>query len=88
MTGAEFSWVTAAIVFIVYVVFDILYALYVLCVSRRQSVAAAGISSVLYSLGAVGVMNYMNNAWYLVPLGIGAFVGTYIAVRYMGDWHK
>lgn len=84
----EFSWVTAALVFVVYIVFDILYALYVLCVSRKQPVAAAGVSSVLYSLGAYGVMNYTHNIWYLIPLACGAFVGTYIAVKYMGNWHE
>jgi hypothetical protein len=84
----DFNWATAATVFVVYVFFDILYALYVICVSRRQAVAASVISSVLYSLGAYGVMNYLHNALYLIPLAIGAFLGTYIAVRYMGDWHK
>lgn len=83
----EFSWTTAATVFVVYVVFDILYALYVLCVSRKQAVAASAISSVLYSLGAYGVMSYLHNPWYIVPLACGAFIGTYVAVRYMGDLH-
>ena len=84
---SDFSWLTAATVFVVYVVFDILYALYVLCVSRKQAFAASAISSVLYSLGAYGVMSYLHNPWYIVPLAFGAFLGTYIAVRYMGDWH-
>lgn len=83
----EFSWLTALTVFMVYVLFDILYALYVICVSNRQAVAASAISSVLYSLGAYGVMNYLHNAWYLIPLAFGAFIGTYVAVRYMGDWN-
>jgi len=84
----EFSWLTALTVFVVYVFFDILYALYVICVSKRQAVAASAISSVLYSLGAYGVMNYLHNTWYLIPLALGAFIGTYVAVKYMGDWHK
>lgn len=83
----NFSWATAATVFVVYVFFDILYALYVICVSRKQALAASAISSVLYSLGAYGVMNYLDNPWYLLPLACGAFIGTYIAVRYM-DWEK
>lgn len=84
----DFSWSTAALVFGVYVVFDILYALYVLCVSRKQAVAASAISSVLYSLGAYGVMTYLHNPWYILPLACGAFLGTYIAVKYLGDLHK
>lgn len=84
---SDFSWTTAVTVFVVYVFFDILYALYVLCVSRKQAVSASLISSVLYSLGAYGVMSYLHNPWYLIPLACGAFIGTYVAVRYMGDWH-
>jgi uncharacterized protein YebE (UPF0316 family) len=83
MDVAPFSWVTAGTVFVVYVVFDILYAMYVLCVSRQQALAASGISAALYSLGAYGVMNYLHNVWYLIPLALGAFLGTYIAVKYM-----
>jgi len=82
---ADFSWTTAATVFVVYILFDILYALYVICVSRQQAFTASAVSSVLYSLGAYGVMNYTHNALYLIPLACGAFIGTYIAVKYMGN---
>lgn len=83
----DFNWTTALIVFVVYIFFDILYALYVICVSRQQAIAASAISAVLYSLGAYGVMNYLHNPLYLIPLAIGAFIGTYVAVKYMGNWH-
>lgn len=83
----EFNWYTAATVFVVYVFFDILYAMYVLCVSRQQALRASAISAALYSLGAYGVMSYLHNPWYLIPLACGAFIGTYIAVKYMGNWH-
>ena len=84
----DFNWWTALTVFIVYVLFDILYALYVIFVSQQRALAASFVSSVLYSLGAYGVMNYTHNALYLIPLGLGAFIGTYIAVVYLSDWHK
>lgn len=84
----DFNWLTALIVFVVYIVFDILYAVYVICVSRKQALAASFTGAMLYSLGAVGVMNYTNNILYLIPLSLGAFIGTYIAVKYLGDWHK
>lgn len=83
----EFNWWTALTVFVVYILFDILYALYVICVSRQQALAASLVSAVLYSLGAYGVMSYTHNMLYLIPLGLGAFIGTYIAVKYMGNWH-
>ena len=87
-TMHDFNWWTAFTVFIVYVLFDILYALYVICVSQKRALAASFVSSVLYSLGAYGVMNYTHNALYLIPLGLGAFLGTYIAVVYLSNWHK
>lgn len=84
----DFNWGTAAIVFVVYVVFDILYALYVTFVSQKRAIAASFTGSMLYSLGAVGVMSYTHNKLYIIPLSLGAFVGTYIAVKYMGNKHS
>jgi glycerol uptake facilitator-like aquaporin len=81
-TPAEFSWTTAAIIFVTYVVIDILYALYVICVSKRQPFNAALTSSFLYSLAAYGVISYSKNPAYIVPLAIGAFIGTYVVVKY------
>jgi uncharacterized protein YebE (UPF0316 family) len=82
----NFSWYTAGTVFVVYILFDILYALYVICVGRQDALAASAISAVLYSLGAYGVMNYTHNILYLIPLACGAFIGTYVAVKYMSKW--
>lgn len=79
----DFSWVRAVTVFVVYVLFDILYALYVICVSKQRPLAASGISAVMYSVGAYGVMSYLHNPLYLIPLAAGAFIGTYVAVKYM-----
>ena len=79
----DFSLVTAITVFLVYILFDILYALYVICVSQRQALRASLISSILYSIGAYGVMNYLENPWYIIPLACGAFIGTFIAIKYM-----
>jgi hypothetical protein len=77
----DFSWLTAMAVFATYVVIDVLYAMYVLSVGRRQPLRAAAISSLLYTLLAWGVLTYSANAIYLVPLAIGAFVGTYVTVK-------
>jgi hypothetical protein len=80
----DFSAVTAAIVFFTYIAVDVLYALYIMCVEARQPLAAAGISALLYSLMAYGVITYSHNPLYLVPLASGAFVGTYLTVRFHG----
>lgn len=82
---SDFDPWQALTVFVVYVLFDILYAFYVLCVSRKLPVTASTVSAALYSLGAYGVMSYMENPWYLIPLAIGAWVGTFVAIKYLGQ---
>lgn len=81
----DFSPLTAALVFLTYVAVDVLYALYVMAVGRGKPLAAACISSVLYSLLAFGVVTYSSNMLYLVPLASGAFLGTYLTVRFGPD---
>jgi hypothetical protein len=78
----DFSPITAAVIFVTYVAVDILYAAYIICVERRRAFAAAAISSVLYSLLAFGVITYSKNPIYLIPLASGAFIGTYLTVRW------
>jgi hypothetical protein len=78
----DFSPLTAGIIFLTYVAVDILYAAYIICVERRRAMAAAAISSLLYSLLAYGVITYSSNPLYLVPLAAGAFVGTYATVSF------
>jgi hypothetical protein len=79
----DFSWAVAAAVFIAYFLIDILYALYVIYVGKRAAFKAAVTSSVLYSLAAYGVITYSKNFIYIIPLAIGAFLGTYVVVKLM-----
>lgn len=78
----DFSPITAAVIFVTYVLVDILYAAYIIAVEKRRPLAAAAISSVLYSLLAFGVITYSKNPIYLIPLASGAFLGTYLTVRF------
>jgi hypothetical protein len=79
----DFNSVTALIVFATYVLIDILYAIYVIQVGKRNAMKAAFASSALYSLAAYGVITYSRNIVYVIPLAIGAFLGTYVVVKYM-----
>jgi uncharacterized membrane protein len=78
----DFSPVTAVLVFATYVVIDVLYAAYIIAVGDRRAVRAAALSSVIYGLLAYGVVTFSKNIMYLVPLAAGAFVGTYITVKW------
>jgi presenilin-like A22 family membrane protease len=78
----EFNYITACTVFLVYVIIDCLYAAYVISVSRGQALLAATCTSIIYSLLAFGVLSYSKNVWYIVPLASGAFLGTFITVKF------
>jgi hypothetical protein len=65
-----------------YVFIDVLYALYIIYVEKREPIKAALSTSLIYCLLAYGVISYSSNPLYLIPLASGAFLGTYLVVRY------
>ncbi len=81
----DFDPFVALCVFATYVLIDILYAAYILEVGRRRAFRAAALSSVIYGLLAYGILTYSHNPLYIVPLVLGAFLGTYITVRWNHD---
>jgi len=76
----DFSWIKAICIFFTYVVIDMLYAYYIICVEKRKALSAAVTTSFIYSLLAYGVVSYSQNIFYLIPLALGAFFGTFIMV--------
>jgi hypothetical protein len=82
MTLPDFDPVTAVTIFFVYVVIDMLYAWYIIAVNKRQPVIAAMMTSGIYTLAALGVMTYSRNPVYILPLATGAFLGTYLVVKF------
>jgi len=80
----NFDFTTACVVFFTYIIIDIVYALYVIYVEKRSSFAAGLCSAVIYTLGSYGVITFSKNPWYIIPLATGAFLGTYLTVR----WQK
>lgn len=78
----DFDPKTALMIFSVYVVIDMLYAWYIIAVSKKQPIIAAFTGSGIYTLAALGVMTYSKNPLYIAPLAAGAFLGTYIVVKF------
>lgn len=81
----DFDWFTAGLIFITYTVIDMLYAKYIIYVNQHRPFSAAVTTAIIYSLLAFGVVSYSKNILYLIPLASGAFLGTYVTVRY---FHK
>ena len=78
---ANFSFETAAIIFVAYVLVDALYAYYTIQVTKRKPYLAATSGALMYFLLAIGVLNYVQNYLYLIPLAFGSWIGTFIIVK-------
>ncbi|TSC79275.1 MAG: Uncharacterized protein G01um101429_510 [Parcubacteria group bacterium Gr01-1014_29] len=78
---ARFDWTIAFSVFLAYAIIDAFYAKYTLSVARLNPFSAATIGAVMHFLLAFGVLNYVQNYLYVVPLAIGSWLGTYWVVQ-------
>jgi len=76
----SFDLKIAGIVFVAYLAVDAMYAYYTLAVTRKKPVAAASVGALMHFLIAFGVLNYVQNYLYVIPLALGSWVGTYLVV--------
>jgi hypothetical protein len=76
----SFSPLTAGVVFAAYIIVDGMYAYYTLSVAQQQPIRAATVGSLMHFLIAVGVLSYVQNYLYIIPLALGSWIGTYIVV--------
>jgi len=77
----DFDTTIALIIFVAYIIVDGAWAYYTIAVQERKALRAATLGSVMYFLLALGVLNYVHNYLYLVPLALGSWLGTYIVVK-------
>lgn len=79
----DFNWGTAVSVFFAYVLLDALYAVYTDAIGRHAAGRAAWLAMCIYGISAYGVKTYITNVWYCIPLGLGAWVGTYFTIAFL-----
>lgn len=77
------TWIS---LFIVYFIIDLLYARYVISVSDLNAFGASNISVVMYLLTAFGTIQYVENFINIIPIAIGAWLGTFVTLKY--EIHK
>lgn len=71
----------AAAVFLLVAVWDALWAAYIVKTTERKASAAANYSAALYLLSAFNVLAISRDPWLAIPGVLGAWVGTWFAVR-------
>lgn len=75
-------------VLIGYIIVDILYAYYTLAVNNYKPIQASFTSIALHIILIGGVVTYIENILYVIPMLIGSFIGTYIVVSYHKKKHE
>lgn len=78
----EFNWLGAIGLFFASAALDSIMALYTLAVTKKRALEASVWSLVSYFLLALGILNFIHNRWYIIPLAMGAFCGTYGVVKW------
>ena len=84
----EFSWLIAIALLFGFILYDFLYAVYYIFVSKKMAFMAANTACALYIIGSVSTIAYLGNYYYLIPIFIGSYMGTYVAVKYFSDIGK
>jgi uncharacterized membrane protein YfcA len=60
---------------------DWLYAKYTIAASGKQALTSALYAAGIFSTAGFVTVAYNRDPWLLLPAVVGAFAGTYIAVR-------
>ena len=60
---------------------DIIWVFYIRRVSQGKALQGAASSAFIVLLGAFVVVSYVKNWLYIIPTLLGAFVGTFIAIK-------
>lgn len=75
-----FNIYTAIMVFLAYIVVDGMYAYYTLAVAEKKPLQASTVGALMHFLIAFGVLSYVQNYLYIIPLALGSWIGTYLVV--------
>ena len=71
----------ALVVFAAVFTLDLVWAVYTLAIADRDAILASSYAGLVIVLSGIAQIGYTKNKWLLIPACIGAFAGTYIAVR-------
>ena len=70
------------VTFIAVTVVDYFYTFYLKSVNENKALKAGFWGAVIWLIGSIAVIEYTANHWLLIPACMGAFVGTYIGIKF------
>ncbi len=77
----HFNFSYGILLFFIALILDAVFALYTFSVTKHQPMKAGLYSALTYLLGALGIVSFVNNKLYVIPLSLGAFLGAFLIVE-------
>jgi hypothetical protein len=84
LAGINLSF-TIAMSFGSMVLLDMIWVKYTHALIQHRALAAGAWAAGIAICMAVITINYVDNAWMIIPTMAGAFVGTYVATKWEGS---
>ena len=69
--------------FFAMVLLDVVWAAYTKKVQKNHPALAGMYASAIMIINAAVTISYVNDPWMLLPVAAGAFVGSYLGVRFL-----
>lgn len=79
------DWVQAGSVAASMAAVDWAWARYAMALADRRAVASSLWAVAILLPSGWAIMSYVHDPMMLVPAAVGAFVGTYVSVKFKGD---
>lgn len=79
----QFSPLIGLGLFCSYALLDSVYAVYTLAIVKKRKAMAANMGSAVYLLTAFGIINYVDNWLYIIPMLMGGWIGTYLTLYHV-----
>jgi len=74
-------WVCLGL-FVLYITLDAIYSNYVFSLNKLHASNSANFSVALIFLTGIATFEYVHNLWYLLPMCMGAWIGSFISVKF------
>ena len=72
----------ALIVFLAVTFADGLWTLYIIATAKNRILLASSASATIIATGSLVTVEYVKHPILIIPAALGAFVGTYITMKY------
>src|SRR5258708_2143593 len=74
-------WLQVLLVFVAVAVSDVCWTKYIHHTAEGHRHIAARWSALIYLIGSISIMEYVNNRWLILPAAAGAYVGALVGIK-------